>query len=65
MPAPLDISLWHSEWTLDAASENKEPLSIKKSVYDFNIGYWGTTALAVAFVALGALLLGKNKNSSF
>lgn len=60
MPAPLDIALWHSEWTLDAAKENKEMVSIKKSVYDFNIGYWGTTALAVAFVFLGALLLGKN-----
>ncbi len=60
MPAPLDIALWHSEWTLDAANEKREPLSISKSVFDFNIGYWGTTALAIAFVALGAFLLGKN-----
>ncbi|MDC1451669.1 hypothetical protein N8371_04600 [Vicingaceae bacterium] len=60
MPAPLDIALWHSEWTIDAAREKQEPLSISKSIYDFNIGYWGTTALAVAFVALGAALLGKN-----
>ena len=28
MPAPLDIALWHSEWTLDAANEKREPLSI-------------------------------------
>jgi Mn2+/Fe2+ NRAMP family transporter len=60
MPAPLDIALWHSEWTMDAAREKGEPLSVQKSVFDFNIGYWGTTALAAAFVALGALLLGKS-----
>lgn len=60
MPVPLDIALWHSEWTIDAAKEKLEPLVISKSVCDFNIGYRGTTALAAAFVALGALLLGKN-----
>jgi Mn2+/Fe2+ NRAMP family transporter len=60
MPAPLDIALWHSEWTMDAAQEKQQPLSVSKSVFDFNVGYWGTTALAAAFVALGASLLGKN-----
>lgn len=53
MPAPLDISLWHSEWTL---AESKT-LSVKKSLFDFKIGYWGTTFLAAAFVALGSIML--------
>lgn len=57
MPAPLDISLWHSEWTLKAAEEKGEALNLKKSTLDFNIGYWGTTVLAIVFVLLGALLL--------
>lgn len=53
MPAPLDISLWHSEWTL----AEKGDLQLKRSIFDFNIGYWGTTFLAVAFVALGSFIL--------
>lgn len=53
MPAPLDISLWHSEWTL---AESKS-LSVKKSLFDFKVGYWGTTFLAAAFVALGSIML--------
>ncbi len=53
MPAPLDISLWHSEWTL---AESKT-LSVKKSLFDFQIGYWGTTFLAAAFVTLGSIML--------
>ena len=53
MPAPLDISVWHSEWTL---AESKE-LNVKKSIFDFEIGYWGTTFLAISFVALGSIML--------
>lgn len=57
MPAPLDISLWHSEWTLEEKQEKGGELSIKDAIFDFKIGYWGTTFLAAAFVALGALIL--------
>jgi Mn2+/Fe2+ NRAMP family transporter len=53
MPAPLDISLWHSEWTL---ADSKE-LNVKKSISDFEVGYWGTTFLAISFVALGSIML--------
>lgn len=57
MPAPLDISLWHSEWTLAEAKNQQKALNIKRSTFDFHIGYWGTTFLAIAFVSLGALIL--------
>lgn len=53
MPAPLDISLWHSEWTL----ADSKIRSVKKASFDFEIGYWGTTFLAAAFVCLGSLIL--------
>ncbi len=56
MPAPLDISLWHSEWTLAKKQESKG-LTLKTASFDFEVGYWGTTFLAAAFVALGALIL--------
>lgn len=60
MPAPLDIALWHSEWTLTASHANKTPLDVKKSLFDFNVGYWGTALLAAAFVGLGTLILRAN-----
>lgn len=57
MPAPLDISLWHSEWTLAEAEDKNVELNIQSSTFDFKIGYWGTTFLAASFVALGAIIL--------
>lgn len=57
MPAPLDIAVWHSVWTLDKQADTQEHISLKNSLLDFKIGYWGTTLLAVAFMALGALVI--------
>jgi len=57
MPAPLDIALWHSEWTLEDfknTNSRKSPSAVR---FDFNVGYWGTTFLAASFVALGAIVL--------
>lgn len=65
MPAPLDISLWHSEWTLAERKEGGDVSNVKESTFDFKMGYWGTTFLAVAFVALGAIILnGSNEELS-
>ncbi len=55
MPAPLDISAWHSLWTLEKAKT--ETVSPKKAIFDFNIGYIGTITLGICFVALGALVM--------
>jgi Mn2+/Fe2+ NRAMP family transporter len=54
MPAPLDISVWHSEWTLAKKLSLKENISLKESLMDFKIGYWGTAFLAILFLGLGA-----------
>lgn len=51
MPAPLDISIWHSIWTLEKKKE--EDLDSEDVKRDFNIGFWGTALLACAFVMLG------------
>jgi len=56
MPAPLDIAIWHSEWTLAEMNERREASRSRVS-FDFELGYWGTTFLAATFVALGALIL--------
>lgn len=57
MPAPLDISVWHSIWTLEKKNNNKGKFTIAEALRDFHIGYWGTAFLAVLFLSLGALVL--------
>lgn len=57
MPAPIDISIWHSVWTLARKKDTGHVPTLKQSRLDFNIGYWGTTFLALCFLGLGALML--------
>lgn len=57
MPAPLDIAVWHSIWTLEKKKQAGGKLSMKSSLLDFKIGYWGTTGLAIFFLSLGALVM--------
>jgi len=57
MPAPLDVSVWHSLWTIEKQKTNVELGSPKTALLDFNIGYLGTIILGVSFVALGALIM--------
>ena len=54
MPAPLDISVWHSVWTVEKNNEIQERVPLKSALLDFKIGYWGTLFLALCFLALGA-----------
>ncbi len=51
MPAPLDISIFHSIWTEESIADNLTKKSDDN--IDFNIGYIGTAILAVFFVTLG------------
>ena len=53
MPAPLDISVWHSLWMIEKRKNGEVSYSDFKT--DFKVGYWGTTFLAVIFVLLGML----------
>lgn len=55
MPAPFDISVWHSLWTSEKNSHKKSDL--KAALLDFKIGYWGTMILAICFVSLGAITI--------
>ncbi|MBC3845081.1 divalent metal cation transporter [Winogradskyella echinorum] len=56
MPAPLDISVWHSIWALE---KKKEEVSFtpKTALLDFNIGYTGAVILGVAFLSLGYFVM--------
>jgi len=57
MPAPLDISVWHSLWTTEKQKNSSEKRSPKTALLDFNIGYLGTILLGISFVVLGALVM--------
>jgi len=57
MPAPIDISVWYSVWSESKAIETRQKPTLATSMFDFNIGYWGTAFLALCFVALGAFML--------
>lgn len=55
MPAPLDISIWHSLWSLEKAKEGQ--LGPKTVIFDFNVGYAGTIIVGLCFIGLGALVM--------
>ena len=57
MPAPLDLSVWHSIWTTEKQKNSSEAFQYKQSLLDFRIGYIGTIILAIFFLALGALIM--------
>ncbi|MCB0483444.1 MAG: divalent metal cation transporter [Flavobacteriales bacterium] len=55
MPAPMDISIWHSVWTardLKSRGTNRP----KQPGFDFYIGYYGTAIMAIIFLTLGVRL---------
>lgn len=57
MPAPMDISIWHSIWILEKKTDLKNKLSLKEGLFDFNVGYVTTVVLGICFVGLGALVM--------
>ncbi len=57
MPAPLDISVWHSLWTLEKDKSIHLKTKPNQAIFDFNIGYLGALFLGVCFVVLGALVM--------
>lgn len=56
MPTAVDISVWHSLWTLERARETGHRPRLAEALFDFNLGYFGTAVLALLFLSLGALV---------
>ena len=56
MPAPLDISIWHSIWTIEK-NKTQANNSLRDSLFDFNVGYIATILLALCFLGLGAFVM--------
>jgi Mn2+/Fe2+ NRAMP family transporter len=60
MPAPLDVSIWHSIWSVEKSKNTFIKIKPKDAIFDFNIGYAGTLILGICFVLLGALVMYKS-----
>ncbi|GAA4281407.1 Nramp family divalent metal transporter [Gaetbulibacter aestuarii] len=56
MPAPLDISVWQSLWSIEK-NKNTNTYTPKSALFDFNVGYIGTIILGIGFLLLGALVM--------
>jgi Mn2+/Fe2+ NRAMP family transporter len=56
MPAPLDISVFHSLWTVEKRKDEKN-FNTKSAIFDFNVGYLSTIVLGIGFVFLGYLVM--------
>ncbi|MEM9050836.1 MAG: divalent metal cation transporter [Bacteroidota bacterium] len=56
MPAPLDLSVWHSLWVLKKR-ELTGHIDSTESKRDFNFGYWGTMIMGLLFLGMGAMIL--------
>ena len=56
MPAPLEIALWHSLWTMAKQRQMgaTEPIT---GDFDFKVGFYGAGILAILFLVLGANVL--------
>ena len=62
MPSAIDVSVWHSLWTVAKIGDTGHRPTVKQSLVDFNIGYIGSAMLAICFVLLGAsILFGTNR----
>lgn len=54
MPAPIEISAISSLWLKE--KQHQQPVTKQQGLFDFNLGYWLTAALALVFFSLGVLV---------
>ena len=57
MPAPLDISVWHSLWAIEKKKTSEKMISTKSALLDFNIGYIATIIIGISFLLLGYFIM--------
>ncbi len=57
MPAPVDLSAWSSLWIFSRSQQTGHFATHRETKIDFYIGYAMAVILAVAFVALGKLVM--------
>jgi Mn2+/Fe2+ NRAMP family transporter len=60
MPSSVDISVWHSLWSVAKARDSDHRPTLRESLGDFHIGYIGAFVLALCFVLLGTGVMHKS-----
>ncbi|WP_299064169.1 Nramp family divalent metal transporter [uncultured Polaribacter sp.] len=63
MPAPLDVSIWHSIWSVEKDKTTVIKTKRKDAIFDFNVGYISTLFFGICFLLLGALVMYKSGES--
>jgi Mn2+/Fe2+ NRAMP family transporter len=57
MPSAIDISVWHSLWSIERSKQTGSAPDLRDALFDFRVGYFGTAILAIGFLTLGALIM--------
>ena len=57
MPSAIDISVWHSLWTLARKEDSGVAPTVQEARLDFDIGYVGTGMMALCFLLMGAAVM--------
>jgi len=57
MPAPLDVSVWHSLWAVEKKKDSGTSFDNKRALFDFNIGFMVTIFLGICLLSLGAFVM--------
>lgn len=53
MPSSVDLSVWHSLWSVARSRDLERVTPLQDSLSDFHVGYVGTFLLALCFILLG------------
>ncbi len=57
MPTGMDVSVWQSLWVLARKRQTGHAPSLRQTLFDFQLGYVATGALAAMFIVLGTVLM--------
>ncbi|MBF0274691.1 MAG: divalent metal cation transporter [Nitrospinae bacterium] len=57
MPSAVEISVWHSLWSVEQEKQTGCRPTMSESLFDFNFGYIFTVIYALVFLSLGAFIL--------
>jgi len=57
MPTGMDVGVWQSLWVLARKKETGHAPSLRETLFDFKLGYFGTGLLAIMFCVLGAAVM--------
>jgi len=57
MPIPIDAAAWQSIWTIKRMNETQYKPQLGEVQFDFNLGYIGTSIIALCFLTLGAMVM--------